>query len=507
MHRTPLLSFCLAALLSLAAAVPALAHEVVLNDGTKLEGKVLRKDEKEVVIETTFDGMKTLKRADVKSVNENVPPLRDQLKYRASTAKNVEERWDLYTWAKRRGFVEELGYILEAIVDLKPDDRKARKLLGHKKVDGAWMTPEDEKKHLAEKFAAEQRAKGLVLYEGAWVTPEERDAREKGLLKDGDDWVTEEEWHKRRGEKLVGGKWIKVGFAEGKLLGAKVLRESRVKVAYHWGPHFDAIAEVNPEVTKRILKACEKAYSKMRSTLRPTEEDYPDVVEERIRLALMKKLPGFVRFSKWFDKTYDADSLVPGFVRAIQRQHSWWWVQDHRWTANYQFPNTEKTYVSNVVHNAGLIMLTRYKANYAFPSVWLREGFAYFLEMETLGYSQSFSLGRGGSAGAGVKGPAWADSEQWRAALRKTVTEGLDPPLRRMAKMGVDRVGYEELVKSWSIVEFLTRWDAKKFKAFIDQSKERGTSEQDALKAAFGVTYKQCDTKWRAYVTNGFKVP
>ena len=49
--------------------------------------------------------------------------------------------------------------------------------------------------------------------------------------------------------------------------------------------------------------------------------------------------------------------LVPGFVRAIQRQHSWWWVQDLRWAAAYQFPNTDKTFVSNVVHNAGLILL------------------------------------------------------------------------------------------------------------------------------------------------------
>lgn len=493
-------------LLSLVWAAPVHAHEVVTNDGTTYEGKILRQDEKEVVIETTFDGMKTLARADVQSVNDRVPPLREQLKFRAAQAEDVKGRWDLYAWAKGKGFTEELGYILEAIVDLAPNDRKARKLLGHKKVDGRWMTPEQEQRHLAETFEAEQRAKGLVPYEGRWVTPEERDALEKGLKKDGDDWVTEEEWHKRRGEQLVGGKWIKVGFKEGQELAGQALRESRVRLAYEWSAHFDALAEVDPSLAKRILEASEKAYGVMRKTLRPTQDEYPETVEERIKLVLLKKIPGYARFSQWFDKTYKADELVPGWFNAIQRQHSWWWVQDMRWAAAYQFPNTDKTFVSNVVHSAGLVLLTRYKANYQFPSVWLREGFAYYLEMEALGYSLSFSLGKGGSASVGVKGPVWADSDQWRAALKKLVSEGQDPPLRRLARMTVDQFGYQELVKSWSVVEFLVRKDPVLFKKFVDISKDRSKSEEDAAQAAYGKGYRELDTDWRAYVEANFTV-
>ncbi len=496
-----------AAALLVGIMVPASAHEVVLKDGTKLEGRVLRKDETVVVIETTFDGTRTVSRSDVASINENVPPLREQLKYRASTAHTAAERWDLYGWAKKRGFQKELHWILEAIVDVAPEDRKAHKLMGHTLVAGKWMTPAQEKAWRAEQFAAAQRAKGLVEYEGGWVTPEERDAREKGLKKDGDDWVTEEEWHTRRGEKFVDGAWIKVGLKEGKALAERVARESRVKVAYRWSPHFDGVSEVPPALTQRVQDACEKAYVVMRRTLKPADDDYPETVEERIKLALLKKLPAYVRFSKWFDKENKADELIPGFVRAITRQHAWWWVQDLRWAANYQFPNTAKTFVSNVVHNVGLIMLTRYRANYAFPTVWLREGFAYYLEMESLGYSQSFTLGRGGSIGAGEAGPVWADSAKWRGALKQTVAEGQDPPLRRMGKMTIDQFRYQELVKAWSVVEFLVRWDPVRFKRFIDVSKDREKKEEEALKEAFGVTYRQCDAKWRAYVAAGFKKP
>lgn len=506
MHRTLLLAL----LLCLVPGTTALAHTVTTNDGTVYEGKILSQTDTEVVIETTFDGQKVIAKADIKAINDSVPPLREQLAYRAKTAEDWKSRWDLYKWAKKKGFTKDLTYILEAIVDLKPNDKKARKLLGHKLVDGTWMTPAEEKRHLQQKFEAEQRAKGLVPYGDEWVTPEERDAREKGLKKDGDDWVTEEEWHRRRGERFVNGKWVKLGFDEGKELTGRIIREARLKLAYHWGPHFDAHAEVNPQVAKRVVDSCEKAFGVMRRVLRPTQEDYPETIEERIHLFLLKKMPGYVRLSNWFDKAYNVDSLTPGWKTAIQRQNTWWHVQDIRAAGVYQFPNTDKTFVSNAVHAAGLLMLTRYKANYEFPSVWLREGFAYYLELEALGYTQTFSLGEGGGtagAGAGMKGPVWTDSAKWREALKQVVVEGNDPPLRRLATMGVDRTNYIRLVKAWSIVEFLIRWDPKKFKQFVDLSKDRSRSEESALKEAYGGNYRAIDAKWRRYVQGGYKLP
>lgn len=496
-------------LLLLVAVGPAAGHEVKMNDGTLHEGTVVSQDDEAVVIDTTFDGRKTLARADVSWIDTSVPPLREQLEFRAGEAKDVKARWDLYRWAKKQGFEKELVWILEAIVDLEPGDKRARRLLGHEKVDGKWMTPGEKKAHLEAQFAAEQRAKGLVPYKGEWVTPEERDAREKGLLQDGGDWVTEEEYHRRRGEKLVNGKWIKVGYEEGKAFAARAARESRVNLRYHWSPHFDALSEVNPAVTKRILEASEKAFAVMRSTLKPTQDEYPETVEERIKLVLNVKVPGYVRFAKWLDQAFKVDELVPGWARAVQRQHSWWWVQDHRLVGCYQFPNTDKTFVSNVVHSAGLVLLTRYKANYTDPSVWLREGFSYYLEMEAHGYSQSFTLGRGGGTGAaaaGTKGAVWIDSEKWRGELAKLVAAGQDPPLRRIARMSMDQFRYVELVKSWSVVEFLVRWDRDKFKQFVDVSKDRSQNEEEGLQQAYKTGYRGVDQKWREYVAAGFKL-
>jgi hypothetical protein len=126
--------------------------------------------------------------------------------------------------------------------------------------------------------------------------------------------------------------------------------------------------------------------------------------------------------------------------------------------------------------------------------------------MEAIGYSDSFTLGRAGTgAGAGAEGPAWADSAQWRALLKKLVAEGADPPLKRIAKMTQDMFGYEELVKSWSVVEMMIRWDRKRFETFVRLTKEGGKEEEESLREAYGVDWRGLDQKWREYVGADFK--
>jgi hypothetical protein len=492
----------------LLAAPPARAHEVHLEDGTVLEGKVVRDDADGVVIETTFDGTKRVPRAQVASVDTGVPPLRDQLRFRADAAKDdVGALWELYAWAKKAGFVPELEQILERILVLKPTEVRAHKLLGHEKVDGKWMTPEEKAAWEQAQHEAEMRAKGLVPYKGRWVTPEEKDALEKGLVRDGDEWVTEEEYHRRRGEQKVGGQWVRVGEKEGKAWTDDVRAGARDDVAYLWSPHFDVLHDVSADLAGKVAESAEKAYAAMRTLLRPQGEDYPETIDTRIRLVLLNKLPAYARFTQWFDKAADCSTLVPGWGRAVQKQHAFWWTDPMQVVGVYKFPNVDRTFVSNVLHNMALVLLTRYRFNYHFPSVWLREGFAYHLEMQAIGYSDSFTLGRGGTGSSGSDQPVWADSAKWQAALQQLVNEERDAPLHRLATMGQDQMGYEELVKSWSVVDMLVKWDPVRFKAFVDASKDRDKTEEDALKEAYGVSYRELDRRWRDFVRGGFRAP
>lgn len=489
----------------LLAPLRAGAHTVETVDGTIYEGRIAVDNEEKVVIATTFDGRVTIPREQVKAIDNAVPPLRDQLKYRAELAKDdVGKLWDLHRWAKEKGFDKELVSVLRRILVLAPKNVRAHKLLGHEKVDGEWMTPREKEFYLAEKHADEMRAKGLVEHDGRWVTPEEKDALRKGLVKDGEEWVTEEEYHQRRGEQLVDGEWVRIGEKEAKAW-LQELKAARLRVTYTWSANVDAYSDVKTGHTMRVIKGAEAAFKVFRSTLRPDAQEFPTGVRARVRLHLFNKLPAYARFAKFFDGKERCSELVKGWVNAVRRQHSFWWVDPVGVVGAYKFPNTPRTFVSNAVHSLGLILLTRYRFNYSFPRQWLLEGFAYYLELEALGYTDTFSLSRGGTGAAAAAGrPVWADSDEWKGALKTLVAEGRDPPMKRIVRMQAGQMHYLELVKSWSIVECLIRLDPEKFVAFIDADKDRDKTTEDALAEVYGWSWRELDRVWRAYVTAGF---
>jgi hypothetical protein len=492
-------------LLLLVGAPLAAAHTVETIDGTIHEGKIVVNTPEKIVIATTFGGPVTIPRDQVKAVDDRIPPLRDQLRYRADQAKDdVAKLWDLHRWAKRKGFDKELVFILERIITLEPRNVRARKALGHEKVDGEWMSPREKEFYLAEKHEAEMRAKGLVPYKDRWVTPEEKAALEQGLIKDGDGWITEEEYHRRRGEQLIDGEWVRVGEKEAKAWRDE-LTASRVRTEFEWTPNLDVYYDVKAEHAKRVIKGAEDAFGVFFKTMQPDADDFASGVKGRVRMHLFNKLPAYARFAAFFDKKEKCSDLIKGWLPAVRRQHSFWWVDPIGVVGVYKFPNTPRTFISNAVHNLGLILITRYGFNYRFPRQWLLEGFAYYLEMEALGYSDTFSLSRGGTAASAAGRPAWADSDKWREALRALVAQGGDPPMKRLARMSSDQMHYIELVKSWSVVECLIRKDRKQFVQFVDADKDRANTMEDALRKVYGWGWRDLDRVWRRYVTNGFR--
>ena len=486
---------------------PAVADVVTTTDGKTYEGKVTSKDGDVVVIETTFDGHKEFPKAQVKSVDTSTPPLRDMLDFRLEQAANdVKALNEVADWAKSKGFRKEIERVWQKIVEVDPKNARAHKALGHLLVGTTWMTPEE--KTAADKAAEEaaMRAKGLVLYKGMWVTPEDVAAMEKGLMKDGAEWVTEEEFHTRRGERKVNGAWIKVGEKEGLERAKKVSEAAGVTLTYLWGPHIDLLHEVKPEDAQATLDAGEKAFKTAMALLKPGPSD--GVNDVRIQVYLFQRSPAYVRFTEQFAKEQDIGSMpgMENWAKSTSKQKSFWWTDPVCATGHYLFPNPPAVLQSNVIHNIGTILLNRYKFNYHFSSQWLMEGFSYYLEMTATGTTSSYTLGKGGGGG-GIDPAVWSDPKQWKSALTTLVASGQDPPLQRMATAGFNQFGYTELVKAWSVTDYLVHADAAKFKAFIDGTKSRDTPEEKALTDSYAADYRGIDAKWRSYVQAGFRTP
>jgi hypothetical protein len=493
------------AVFGLAAVLPrpALSDVVTTAGGEVHEGKVVEERPDAVVIDTTFHGRKEIARSDVKKV-ERSPPLREQLAYRVGQAKDAKGFLEVADWARAKGFQEETTDLLRRVIELEPQNARARKALGHVKVGATWMSPEEKAAADAAAVEAEMKAKGLVLHEGRWVTPKEKDALERGLRKDGDDWVTEEEYHRRRGEKKVDGKWVRVGEEEARAR-AKALSEAiGTPLTALWGPHVDLIHELKPADAQAVLDAAEKAHRVATALLDP--DGIEAVSNVRVQVVLFDKATPYARFVERFAEE-EKIAKIPGqegWARSASRQKSFWWPEPSAVTGHYLFPNPVKSLASNVVHNLALILLTRHRFNYRFASTWLQEGFAYHVETASLGYSDSYTIGARGSDAGDPAG--WVDSKRWKESLRAAVAAAKDPSLARLAATPMDGFGLVELVKAWSVVDLLVALDRAKFKRFVDATKVRGGGvEEEALKAAYDLDYRGLEQRWRQFVQAGFR--
>jgi hypothetical protein len=119
--------------------------------------------------------------------------------------KDADKLWDLYDWCLQKKLEKQAKSCLRRIVQLKPDDEKAHKLLGDVSFDGKWFPSEKKveeyKKQQAEKLAkdAEKSAKekGLVKYKDQWVPAADLPFLQKGLTKnDKGEWIDPEEQKK-----------------------------------------------------------------------------------------------------------------------------------------------------------------------------------------------------------------------------------------------------------------------------------------------------------------------
>lgn len=146
-------------LLLLGASAPAArADEVVLRNGAVFSG-VVREEGDRVVVEVDA-GTMTFRRADVREVRRTEDPLRE-FERRLSAAGDAEAYYELALWARERGLTSRANDLFRKVLSLQPDHEGARKALGHEKVEGRWMEPDEA-----------MVARGFVKVDGRWLKRE-----------------------------------------------------------------------------------------------------------------------------------------------------------------------------------------------------------------------------------------------------------------------------------------------------------------------------------------------
>lgn len=181
-----------------------------LKDGRKVEGKVISKDDKVVKIETKF-GTQEFTVDEIERIESKQTPEEEyQERLKDTNLKDTDAVFELVAWCKENKLEKYSKKHLRAIIELDPNNKKAREMLGYVEHQGKWYTPRELEKMKADADREEKLAAGLVEYKGEWMKKEDVENLQKGLVKYEEKWVTPEVKDRlEQGLVLYDGQWVK----------------------------------------------------------------------------------------------------------------------------------------------------------------------------------------------------------------------------------------------------------------------------------------------------------
>jgi hypothetical protein len=121
-------------------AVVALADEVQLNNGRTLSG-IAHDEGDRWMVETRLGDLRVPK-SDVASVAQGRTTLHEYKQRLDALAgcPTADEMFELATWAQDEGLIRYVNPLLTRTIEIDPDHRQARSLLGFVFHEGKWIT-------------------------------------------------------------------------------------------------------------------------------------------------------------------------------------------------------------------------------------------------------------------------------------------------------------------------------------------------------------------------------
>jgi hypothetical protein len=161
----------------------ARADTYVLTNEGQVVGELVNKDEsprQKYIIRTPAGATISLEKSQVKQVVPQSAAEAEYEKIRPTFADTVDDQWRLAEWCRDKNIAHGRQTALERIVELDPENRKARMALGFTQIDGRWVQPDQ--------YREEQ---GYVRYKGDWRLPQEVELMEQHRKDD----LAEKQWY------------------------------------------------------------------------------------------------------------------------------------------------------------------------------------------------------------------------------------------------------------------------------------------------------------------------
>ena len=155
----------------LLSASSAPASEFLLSNGGRVHGELVNVDQRPrttYVIKTAAGGRLTLARSQVKRIVNKTPLEQLYEKLRPQASDTVEDQTKLADWCRDNRLKKQRVTHLRRIIELDPDNVKARALLGYKLDEGKWKTQREI-----------MEGQGFIRSQGKWRTVQEIELLDK----------------------------------------------------------------------------------------------------------------------------------------------------------------------------------------------------------------------------------------------------------------------------------------------------------------------------------------
>ena len=184
-HVSVIAALIFTALVLSAGSSSVSADIIRLKNGGEVRGTIdrstLRSNSKYFTIETLSGTVVIVDRKHLHFIVRRSLKVEEYETRTKLTADTVTAQWELADWCSENRLTEQYRECLRHIVDLEPENEKARLGLGFTKYHGKWMTQDDIK-----------RAQGFVKYKGRYITTQEHAL----FMKSKSQRDLERKWHK-----------------------------------------------------------------------------------------------------------------------------------------------------------------------------------------------------------------------------------------------------------------------------------------------------------------------
>jgi hypothetical protein len=483
------------------------ADIVHLKNGGKVEGKVVSRDAKSLVVKTKV-GSVTIDAIDVARVETKATP-HDELDRRrkALAPRDADGRVALALWARENGLPKERAALLEEALAIDADHAAANEALGREKVDGKWVSTAEIAALAEEKDSAAKKSSGLVQYGGRWVTSEERDALEKGLkLRDGK-WMTEDEIMALDGLVRFKGRFVKKADLPSLEKADALSSQIGVELTAESSENFAIQTAFPRENAEKVLLAAEEAYTLFRRQFSIRDAMW----KGRCLIVLLSGRDEFLKYAAQFEKD---NGLGPAWLQNAKLGQGYYTFAPPA-MVDVKLGRHEDDFVNAAVHKVGhvCINLLHFRTNYVPP--WLDEGFAALIEQKVSKRVMNYCFSTGYGSKDRKLEDKWLGSANWYDLVASEVENGTDVPLEQLFTLDWNGLSHREIAKSVAVISFLMEKDAKRFDDFVAKlrdrlpnyevnatPKEMRNIQSKALFDAFGKSVIEIEKEWRESVKN-----